>query len=133
MTSLATLPGFLIHFASALVLLALATWAFDKLTPTDQMRMIREGNTACAVSMGGVVIGFALGVGAAFRYSANLLDAAVWGVVALLAQLIAFYVVVRLMGPSWREDFERGAMAPAVFKASVAVAVGWINSAAMAT
>lgn len=133
MTSLETLPGFLIHMASALVLLAVATWVFVAVTPTDQFKLIREGNTAVALSTGGVVIGFALGVGAAFRYSANLLDAAVWGVVALLAQLLAFYVVVKLLGPTWREGFERGDMAGAIFKAAVAIAVGWINAACMAT
>lgn len=133
MTSLETLPGFLIHMAAALVLLALATWVFIKVTPTDQVALIREGNTAVAISTGGVIIGFALGVGGAFRYSANLLDAAVWGVVALLVQLIAFYVVIRLLGPRWREGFERGDTAGAVLKAAVAIAVGWVNAACMAT
>lgn len=133
MTSLATLPGFLIHMAAALALLGLATWVFVRLTPTDQFGLIREGNTAVAISLGGVVIGFALGIGGAFRYSANLLDAAVWGMVALLVQLLAFYVVIRLLGPRWREGYERGDIAGALFKAAVAIAVGWINAAAMAT
>lgn len=133
MTSLETLPGFLIHMAAALVLLVVATWVFVKVTPTDQFALIRGGNTAVAISTGGVVIGFALGVAAAFRYSANLLDAAVWGLVALVAQLLAFYAVMLLMGPKWREGFERGDMAGAVFKAAVAIAVGWINAACMAT
>lgn len=133
MTSLETLPGFLIHMAAAIVLLAAATWVFIRVTPTDQLGMIRQGNTAVAISTGGVVIGFALGVAAAFRYSQNLLDAAVWGVVALAAQLLAFYAVMLLLGPKWREGFERGDTAGAVFKAAVAIAVGWINAACMAT
>lgn len=133
MTSLETLPGFLVHMAAALVLLALATWVFVKVTPTDQFALIRDGNTGVAISTGGAVIGFALGVASAFRYSQNLLDAAVWGVVALGAQLAAFYVVMLLMGPKWREGFERGDMAGAIFKAAVAIAVGWINAACMAT
>ncbi len=133
MTSLETLPGFLIHMAAALVLLAVATWVFVRVTPTDQFALIREGNTGVAISTGGAVIGFALGVAAAFRFSANLLDAAVWGVVALAAQLLAFYAVMLLMGPRWREGFERGDLAGAIFKAAVAIAVGWINAACMAT
>ena len=133
MTSLETLPGFLIHLASALVLLAVATWVFVRVTPTDQFALIRDGNTAAAIGTGGVVIGFALGVAGAFRYSANLLDAAVWGVVALLVQLLVFYAMVRFLGPRWREGFERGDIAHAVFKAAVAIAVGWINAACLAT
>jgi len=132
-TSLETLPGFLIHMAAALVLLAVASWIFVKVTPTDQFALIRDGNVGVAISTGGVVIGFALGVAAAFRYSANLLDAAVWGVVALAAQLLAFYLVAMLLGPKWREGFERGDLAGAIFKAAVAIAVGWINAACMAT
>ena len=133
MTSLETLPGFLLHMAAALVLLSVATWVFVKVTPTDQFKLIMEGNTGVAISTGGVVIGFALGVASAFRYSQNLLDAAVWGVVALGAQLLAFYVVMLLMGSKWREGFERGNTAIALFKAAVAIAVGWINAACMAT
>ena len=133
MTSLETLPGFLIHLAAALVLLAVATWVFVRVTPMEQFAMIRAGNVGVAISMGGVVIGFALGVGAAFRYSANLLDAAVWGVVALAAQLLAFYAVMLLLGPKWREDMESGGTAGPIFKAAVAVAVGWINAACLAT
>lgn len=133
MTSLETLPGFLVHMAAALVLLAVATWVFVRVTPTDQFALIRDGNVGVAISTGGVVIGFALGVAAAFRFSANLLDAAVWGVVALAAQLLAFYAMMLLMGPKWRADFERGELAGAIFKAAVAIAVGWINAACMAT
>ena len=133
MTSLETLPGFLIHMAAALVLLAVASWIFVKVTPTDQFALIRDGNGGVAISTGGVVIGFALGVAAAFRYSANLLDAAVWGVVALAAQLLACYLVAMLLGPKWREGFERGDLAGAIFKAAGAIAVGWINAACMAT
>jgi len=134
MTSLATLPGFITHFLAGLVLLGLAVFVHMKATPHDEMALIRRGNTAAAVALGGTVLGFAIPLTSAIANSANLLDAAVWGVIALLAQIGAWFAVARLLGSAHAEAMEEeGAMARAVVKAAVAVAVGALNAGAMST
>ncbi len=133
MTSLATLPGFATHFLAGLVLLALGIFCHVRMTPQDDMRLIREGNTAAAITVGGALIGLALPIAAAISNSANLLDAAVWGLVALIAQLLVFLAVAWVLGPRWREALERGETAGAVVKAAAAIAVGLLNAAAMSS
>ncbi|MBR0669909.1 DUF350 domain-containing protein [Neoroseomonas soli] len=134
MTSLATLPGFLTHFIAGIALVWLGAWIYCRITPQDEVGLIRQGNTAAAIALAGAVIGLAIPVGASVSNSANLLDAAVWGVVALLAQLICFFVVTRLLGPGWREAMERRAeVAGSIMKAGVSIAVGIVNAAAMST
>lgn len=134
MTSLATLPGFLTHFFAGLALLAIATFVYMRITPHSELALIRRGNAAAATALGGAMLGFAIPIAASVAHSANLLDAAVWSLVALIAQLGTFFAATMLLGKGWREALEdRGEMAPAVLKAALAVAVGLINAACLAT
>lgn len=130
MTSLAALPAFLAHFIAGLALLGGAFLVFTRLTPHDEMALVRRGNLPAAVALGGAVVGAALGVASAVSHSAGLLDAVVWAVVALLAQLASFFGTAWLL-PDWRAAIERGELATGVFKAAVAIAVGLLNAAAM--
>ena len=131
MTSLAALPDFLAHFLTGLGLLALALGAYVRLTPHDEFSLIRAGNSAAAISLGGALLGFALGIGAAIRHSTGLADAALWGMVALVAQLGAFLGMTWLL-PGWRGALERGDTAGAILAAGMAVAVGLVNAASLA-
>jgi putative membrane protein len=132
MTSLATLPAFLGHFALAILLLAGGVWLHTRLTPIDEWALVRQGNTGAAIALAGVVLGFALPVGSAISHSAGILDALVWGVVALAAQQGAFLVCTRWLLPDWRAAMiERGEVAGAVLKGAAAAAVGMLNAACL--
>lgn len=130
MTSLAALPAFLAHFIAGLALLGAAFLVFTRLTPHDELALVRAGNLPAAVALGGAVVGAALAVASAVSHSAGLLDAVVWAVVALLAQLASFFGTAWLL-PGWRAAIERGELATGVLKAAVAIAVGLVNAAAM--
>ncbi|MFT8244238.1 DUF350 domain-containing protein [Roseomonas sp. BN140053] len=131
MTSLAALPGFLAHFVAALALLGAAIAIYARITPHAEITLIRGGNTGAAIKLGGAVLGFALPIGSAISNSANLLDAVVWSVVALLAQLAAFLATTRLV-PDWRAAMEeRRESAGAVLQASLSIATGLLNAACL--
>ena len=134
MTSLANLPGFLTHFLSGLALLAGAVWVHTRFTPHDELALVRAGNAAASVALAGTILGFAIPLTSAIGHSANLLDAVVWGVVALLAQVATWGALARFLGTAHAAAMEQeGAMARAVLKAAVAVAVGALNAGAMST
>lgn len=130
MTSLAALPNFLAHLVAGLVLLGATLALYMRVTPHEELTLIRAGNTCAAIALGGAVVGFALPIGAAISHSANLLDAVVWSIVALLAQLGAFVAGTRLL-PDWRAAMERGETASAVLKASLALGVGLLSAACL--
>ncbi len=131
MTSLSALPGFLSHFLAGLALLGAALMLYARFTPHDEVALIRAGNPAAAVSLGGAVIGFALPIGAAIAHSANLLDAVVWAAVALVAQVATFAASARFLLPGWRTTTERGETGCAALMAAIAVAVGVLNAACL--
>lgn len=133
MTSLANLPGFLAYFVVGIVLLSAAMAVYTRVTPHDEMALIRAGNTGAAIGFGGAIIGFALPIASAFSHSVNILDAGVWSVVALALQLLTFFAVAKLLGGGWRDSLERGEIAGSILKAAVAIAVGMLNAACLST
>ncbi len=133
MTSLATLPGFLIYFIVGIALLSGAMAVYLRVTPHAELALIRAGNNGAAIGFAGAMIGFALPIASAFAHSVNILDAAVWAVVALVVQLLAFFVAARLLGSGWRESMEKGESAGSILKAAVAIAVGMLNAACLST
>src|SRR5437762_9807043 len=94
--SFARFDEFLVYLALALILLGLFMAIYIRITPYREIALIREGNMAASFSLSGAMLGFIVPLSAAVRYSVNLVDMAMWGVVALVVQLLAF-VAVKLM------------------------------------
>jgi putative membrane protein len=133
MTSLATLPGFLAYFVTGIALLAGAMAIYLRVTPHAEIALIRAGNAGAAIGFGGAMIGFSLPIASAFQHSVNVVDAAVWSLVALVVQIAVFFAVAKLLGADWRAAVERGETAGAILKASAAIAVGLLNAACLST
>src|SRR5256714_3839897 len=96
MESLQYVDDFLIYLVVALALLAAFTWLYDKVTPYDELTLIRNGNTAAAIAYSGAIIGVALPLASAVAHSVNPIDMFIWGVFALLVQVLVYFVVRRL-------------------------------------
>ncbi|MES2626876.1 MAG: DUF350 domain-containing protein [Pseudomonadota bacterium] len=124
------LPAFLLYFASGIILLLLFVAIYTKITPHDELALIRANNTAAALALGGAIIGFALPMASAISHSVTLLDCVLWGLVALIIQALTF-VVLRMMVSELPKRITNGEMAPAIFTAATAIAVGLINAACM--
>src|SRR5690348_6795229 len=71
MTSLANLPYFLAYFAASILLLAAFLGAYTLITPLHEWTLIRQGNTAAALSLAGATLGFTLPLASAIVHSAS--------------------------------------------------------------
>lgn len=124
------LIAFLVYIAVAAILFGLFQLVYTRLTPHKEFVLIREGNVAAAVALGGALIGFALPFSNIITYSVSVLDAVVWAVIASGVQLLAFCATsLILKGLSGR--IARGELASSVYAASVAIGVGLLNAACM--
>ena len=128
--SLAGLPSFLAYFAVAIILLTLFGMAYIFITPYREIHLIREGNLAAALGLGGALLGFVLPLASAIAHSVSLLDMAVWGLIALLVQLLVYRVACGLM-PELVRDIPAGKVATGVFVGSLSVVTGILNAACM--
>ncbi|MFE0502432.1 DUF350 domain-containing protein [Lysobacter soli] len=130
MSYLQGLPAFAGYFAVGLGFVALFLALYLHLTPHRELQLIREGNLAAGTALSGALIGFCLPLASAMAHSVSLVDLAVWGAVALLAQAAA-YGFTRLLLPAFPARIERGEQAAAVLSATLHVGVGLLNAAAM--
>lgn len=121
-------PAFLQYLALGGGLLVAFFLIYLWVTPHDELRLIRGGNSAAALSLAGAVIGFVLPLGIVIAHHATLLKVAFWGVVALVVQIIAFFIARALM-PGLPQAIESGKASVGAFSGLVALAIGILNAA----
>ena len=92
--------------------------------------LIRENNMAASLAIGGSLLGFCIPLASAITNSGSLADVAVWGIVALLVQILLFYIV-RLPIPKISERIEKGEMASGLWLGGASLAGGVLNAASM--
>ncbi|MBL8396809.1 MAG: DUF350 domain-containing protein [Candidatus Accumulibacter sp.] len=127
---LSTLPSFLAYFAAAIALLSVFLLIYVNITPYHEFELIRSGNLAAAISLGGAIFGFAMPVANVIAHSDTLLDLVLWGVIAGVIQM-ATYLVSRLALPQLNADIPAGKMSAAAFLAILSLSIGLINAACM--
>lgn len=128
--SLQGLDDFLVYFAVALAALATFLVLYTVVTPHRELRLIRAGNLAAAISLAGAVVGFSLPLASAIKNSVSVADMAVWAAIALIVQLLVFGLMTLLLKGVSRQ-IEDGNLAAGLTLAAAAVASGIVNAACM--
>ncbi len=128
--SFTTFDDFLIYFGLALALTAMFVAIYVRVTPYREFSLIREGNMAASFSLSGSILGFVVPLAAAIQHSVNLLDMAIWGLFALVVQVVAF-VAVKMVMPSITQDIPANKGSAGFFLGSLSLAVGLLNAACM--
>ncbi|WP_159994511.1 DUF350 domain-containing protein [Roseomonas sp. 18066] len=127
----AGLPVLVLQFAVTLALLALGVALYTAITPFHEMRLIREGNAAAGVVLGASLVALAIPLAATLATSRVTLDIVVWGLVALVLQLLVFAAASFLIR-GLRQMIEAGNLAAAWLLAGLQLAVALLNAGAMA-
>ncbi|GBU18855.1 MULTISPECIES: DUF350 domain-containing protein [Methylobacterium] len=130
MVSISGLPAFLAYYATALGLVGLFLAVYLTATPHREIALIRAGNVAAAIALGASLIGYALPLAVSIYNAQSILDCIVWGLVALVVQVLIYWLV-RLLLPDLSRRIAEGEVAAAVLLASASLAGGVINAASM--
>ena len=86
-------PLTLLHAGVTLAILILGAAAYAMLTPHKEIALIREGNAAAAVSLGGVMVGLSIPLAVSLSASTSVLEIFLWGVATVAVQLLVFRLV----------------------------------------
>ncbi len=130
MAYLQGLPAFALYFAMGLGFIALFLVLYLQLTPHRELALIRSGNQAAAIALGGALLGFALPLASALAHTVGAVDLGIWASIALVCQAAA-YGFTRLLLPNFPARIEAGEHSAAWLATALHVAVGMINAAAM--
>ena len=123
-------PITLLHAGITVVILFAAAAVYVMLTPHKEITLIRDGNTAAAVSLGGVLVGLAIPLAVSLKASTTLIELALWGVATTLVQLLIFRVVDLLLHGLPRR-IQDGEMAAAAMLVGAKIATALILAAAV--
>ena len=111
-------------------MLVIGVFIYMWITSHDERKLIREGNTAAAVSLAGAILGLAIPLAFCMASSVNVYDIVIWGIVTLVIQLATFWII-----DIWLRDLskriEEGQVGTAILLVSVKLAVASINAAAV--
>ena len=121
--SLAGLPAFLVYFCTAIIAVVAYLAVYTRITPHNEFQLIRDNDPAAAIALGLSLLGFTLPVVSAIAHSANVVDCLIWSLVALLVQVIVYYLV-RIPVPNLSQRIAEGQMAPAFWVGVSSVAGG---------
>ena len=124
------LPAFISHFISAIILLLLFVAIYVRITPYKEITLIRSGKIAAAASLSGAMLGFSIALASAIANSAGLSDMLIWGCIALLVQLLAYFAA-RLMLPGLVSDIPENKIASGVFLGAISLCMGLLNAASL--
>lgn len=130
MQSLSGLPAFLAYLGTSGALLLAFIVVYVRVTAHHEFALIKQNNAAAAVAFGAALLGFCLPLHSAVSHSVNLIDCAIWGGVALVVQVLAYFVA-RLAIRDLSERITAGQIAPALFAGALSIGVGLLNAAAM--
>jgi putative membrane protein len=129
-SSLAGLPAFLVYFLVSAAVVVAYLFIYTRITPHDEFGLIRANDTAAAVALGMSLIGFALPVASAIAHSANIVDCFIWSVIALIVQIIAYFVA-QIPDPELSRRIAAGELASAFWLGMVSVTAGLLSAACM--
>src|SRR3954464_4524150 len=109
----AGLPALLAHFGLVLALLIVGIFVYMAVTPFRERELVRNGNPAAATVLGGALVALAIPLAALLATTGAFLDILVWGLVAVLLQLLTVAIVSHLLR-GMRAMVEAGQVAAAI-------------------
>ena len=125
------LPFLLLHSSVTFLMLGAGLLIYVRITPFDEMSLIKNKNNAAAITLGGAIVGFAIPLAASLKTSLNLWDIVIWGFVTLILMLISYRVIDFLVRDLARR-VEANEIGPAILLAAIKLAVGLIAAASVA-
>ncbi|WGM31983.1 DUF350 domain-containing protein [Brevundimonas sp. NIBR11] len=125
--------AFVIAFAAAGVFTLAFKLIYQWVTPYHERTLIRDGNPAAAIALGGALIGYVLPLASALSHTVSLTEFAAWATLAGVIQIVVFVIVSKLAFKNLAERIEKGEVASSIYLASISICVGLLNAACMTT
>jgi putative membrane protein len=130
MQSLAGLPAFLTYFCVSIVACILYLFIYTRITSHDEFKLLEQNLPGAAIALGLSLLGFAIPLASAIAHSASVLDCAIWALIALIVQVIVYFIV-RIPVPNLSPRIEQGEIAPAIWLGLASLSAGVLNAACM--
>jgi len=126
----ADIPNYFIHLLGGLLFVSAFVLVYTRITPYDELHLIREGGVAAALSFGGALLGFVLTVASSITHNDSLTAVAIWAALALAVQLAAYFLISRLV-PELEQALADNNTAVGILLGGVSLTLGILNAACL--
>lgn len=107
------------YLVAALALLATCITLYLWMTPYRELQLVREGNVAAALSLGGAALGLTLPIASAIYFTHDFVEMIWWSAIGCAMQFILFQVMRKQA-----ESIETGNVAAGLLLACLSVSTG---------
>ncbi|MBO1513373.1 DUF350 domain-containing protein [Metabacillus bambusae] len=120
------------YIGLAVVLLFIGIVLFEVTTKNKEFELIKNGNKAAVYAFGGRILGLAIVLYSSISNSVNILDMVVWGSIAIVIQIIVFYLA-ELLTPKFNitKAIDDDNQAVGLFLLFLSVSIGLIIAASL--
>jgi putative membrane protein len=119
--------NYLLHLFTAVALVLVFFVVYTRVTPYDEVRLIRQGNAAAALSLGGSLLGFSATIASSLVHTMDYYQFAGWAFGALIVQLLVYAIATRLLHMS-RDQIEANNCAFGGLLGAISLSIGLINA-----
>ena len=129
-TSIEGLPVFLAYLAVSAVLVFVYVIVYSAVTPHNEFALIRQNNSAAMIAFTGSLLGFVVPLSSAVANSTSLGDCVIWGLVALVVQVLSYFLL-RMPIDNLSGRVAEGQIAAGGWLGAGSLAAGLVNAACM--
>lgn len=119
--------NYLLHLATAAALVLAFFVVYTRVTPYDEVLLIRQGNSAAALSLSGTLLGFSATIASAIMHTADYYQFAAWAAGGLVVQLLVFVITTRLLKMS-KDQIEANNAAFGGLLGAISLSIGLVNA-----
>jgi putative membrane protein len=119
--------AYLLHLLTAAAMVLAFFVIYTRITPFDEVLLIRQGNQAAAFSLGGTLLGFSVTISSALLHTADYLQFLAWGFGAMLVQVLVFSIATALLKMS-KDQIEANNQAFGGLLGAISLSIGVINA-----
>lgn len=122
--------SYVMYLLASVAMISVFSLIYTKITPYDEVKMMREGKSAAALSFLGALIGFSLTLASSILHNDSFVAFAAWAGAAMIVQLAVYTVLSRLI-PDMHNCLEKNNVAMGALLGGVSLTFGIINAACL--
>ena len=101
-----------------------------RITPVEELRLIKNGNLACALAFGGALVGFCLTLASSIAHSVSFIDFILWALAAAVIQIFVYFAATMMIKGATAELIGNNVAVGTLFGA-VSISIGILNAACL--
>lgn len=126
----ASIFAYATHLLASLVLLAVFVGVYTRITPFHEFTLIRKGNMAAALSLGGSTLGFCFTLSSSVQHNDSFMMFLLWALGAMVVQALVYAALTRAL-PDMNAAIESNNIAMGGLMGTLSVTVGVLNAACL--